>query len=100
MTGACPECGDAVETPAGTDFEICEVVTTVEVPPNFPGRLPAADDKKADYPPEGDPHLSPRFEVGVRPCPGCDATLVTVEENTGEPAYGEWEDADFRDEEA
>lgn len=92
MADDCPACGATVEAPETTDFVIREVITTVEVRPQFPGRLPAADDRKVAYPPEGEPELSPRFTVGNRTCPGCETLLITMEENRGEPDYGDWPD--------
>ena len=98
MAAECPECGELVENPETTDFEIREIVTTVEIHPAIPERLPAADDKKVEYPPEGEDDLSPRFEVGNRTCPHCGAKLITMEENMGDPEYGEWDEEDYLDE--
>lgn len=92
MPAECPECGAGVEAPERTEFRILEVITTVEIRPDMPGRLPAADDRKPDYPPEGEDELSPRYMVGNRACPDCGAKLVTMEKNMGDPEYGEWDD--------
>lgn len=94
MTGECPDCGATVEAPGSSDFRILEAITTVEIHPNMPDRLPAADDRKADYPPEGEDELSPRYVVGNRTCPDCGAKLITMEKDMGDPEYGEWNDAE------